>query len=64
MTTQDLLDYPIDPVILEEEQIRLNRPILVVLVMSETDESNTKSVVESVASYNSIVYNADFIQIR
>jgi hypothetical protein len=53
ITLQDFLDYPIDPVVLEEERIRLKRLILVVPVESEGEEvegSDAKSVVESVAS--------------
>jgi hypothetical protein len=65
ITMQDFLDYPIDPTVLEEERIRWNCLVLVVRVeRGEVEGSDIKSVVESVAFYNSIIYNADFIQIR
>ena len=65
LTLQDLLDFPIDSAILDEERIRLNRPSLMIPVEleeeEEEEESDIESIVDSVASYNSITHNADFV---
>jgi hypothetical protein len=64
----DFLDFPIDPLVLEEERRRLNRPSFVIPIeeeeLEEGEVSDIESVVESVASYNSIAHNADFVRIR
>ena len=64
LTYNDLCDFPIDPAILDEERQRINKPLLMVEIdQDEIDEvtSDIESVVESVASYNSIAQNADFV---
>jgi hypothetical protein len=65
LISQDFLDFLIDPVVLEEERIRLNRPSFRIPIELEEEkkeeESDIKSVVELVMSYNSIAHNADFV---
>jgi hypothetical protein len=65
LISQDFLDFPIDPAVLEEERIRLNRPSFRIPIELEEEEkeeeSDIKSVVELVMSYNSIAHNADFV---